>query len=189
MGPAGEVVGPADEVAPPSCRGRATLLCTPHVSRTSHVSRPALALLALLALAGCPTFGTQSPGDDEADADYPPASVYEIDPEFAGEWAGDVGGTPGTLTVGELDERSYFGSFVTDDGATEYTLLLQHRYVTTAEGGEVASNLATFTWQDGLGSRGKGWLLINREDTAVTGSFGYGQATSGLGDWSFIRYE
>lgn len=168
------------------CRTRALLLCTPHVSRRRAISP----LLALLGLAACPTGGSISPGggDDEG-SDFPPASVYEIDPEFAGEWAGDVGGTPGTLTVGELDERSYFGSFVTDDGATEYTLLLQHTFVTTAEGGEVASNRATFTWQDGLGSRGKGWLLINREDTAVTGSFGYGQATSGLGDWSFIRYE
>ncbi|MFV8748970.1 hypothetical protein ACNOYE_00305 [Nannocystaceae bacterium ST9] len=146
----------------------------------------------LIGLVACPVgggpIGPNDPGDD-AMSNYPAASVYELDPEFAGEWAGDVGGSPGTLTIGELDERSYYGSFVTDDGATEYTLLLQHSYVTTSEGGEVASNRATFTWQDGLGSRGKGWLLINREDTAVTGSFGYGQATSGLGDWSFIRFD
>jgi hypothetical protein len=154
-------------------------------------ARVALVGTLLLALVGCPTGGPVTPGDDEAgdDGNYPPASVYELDPEFAGEWAGDIGGSPGTLTIGRLDERSYFGSFVTDDAAIEYTLLLQHSYVTTAEGGEVPSNRATFTWQDGLGSRGKGWLLINREDTAITGSFGYGQATSGLGDWSFIRFD
>lgn len=147
--------------------------------------------MILLGLAACPYGNSVGPGDNNVDdvANYPPASVYELDPEFAGEWTGDVGGSPGTLTVGRLDEASYFGSFVTDDGAIEYTLLLQHSFVTTSEGGEVPSNRATFTWQDGLGSRGKGWLLINREDSAVTGSFGYGQATSGLGDWSFIRFD
>ena len=89
--------------------------------------------------------------------------------------------------IGELDDRSFFGSFVTVDGAVEYTLLLDHTYVDTDEGGEVPSNRAVFTWQDGLGSRGKGWLLINQEDTALTGSFGYGTATTGLGQWSFER--
>ena len=49
------------------------------------------------------------------------------------------------------------------------------------------ATVSTFTWQNGLGSRGKGWLLINREDTALTGSFGYGVATEGLGEWSFER--
>jgi hypothetical protein len=146
--------------------------------------------VVLLGLGGCPSVGPIGPDESsEMAGNYPPASVYELDPEFAGEWAGDIGGSPGILTTGKLDDRSYFGSFVTDDGTTEYTLLLQHTYVTTAEGGEVPSNRATFTWQDGLGSRGKGWLLINREDTAITGSFGYGQATSGLGDWSFIRFD
>jgi hypothetical protein len=180
------------------CRSPAVLLCTPHVSpRRSISAEPAARVRAvlvgalLLGLAACPVGGLVEPGTGGGDegSDYPPASVYELDPEFAGEWVGDVGGSNGTLTIGKLDQNSYFGSFVTDDGAVEYTLLLQHSYVTTAEGGEVPSNRTTFTWQDGLGSRGKGWLLINREDTAITGSFGYGQATSGLGDWSFIRYD
>jgi hypothetical protein len=143
-------------------------------------------LLTTVLLLGCPP--TTGPGDGTpSQSNYPPASVYEIDPEFAGEWTGDVDGLPGTLKIGELDERTFFGSFVTDDGSTEYTLLLEHTYVDTEEGGEVPSNRTTFTWQDGLGSRGKGWLLINREDTALTGSFGYGLATSGLGEWSFRR--
>lgn len=141
----------------------------------------------LLVLSGCPL--GPSGGDGGGVSNYPPASVYEIDPEFAGEWVGDVSGLPGTLTIGELDERSYFGSFVSDNREIEYTLLLEHTFVTTPEGSEVPSNRATFTWQDGLGSRGKGWMLINREDSAVTGSFGFGQATEGLGDWSFIRVD
>ena len=136
-------------------------------------------------LLGCP--GVGGGGTSVQPTSYPPASVYEIDPEFGGEWSGDVDGLRGTLNIGELDERGLFGSFVTEDGGTEYTLLLEHTYVDTEEGGEVPSNRATFTWQDGLGSRGKGWLLINREDTALTGSFGFGVATEGLGEWSFVR--
>lgn len=148
--------------------------------------RVAMVLAAGLLLA-CPGIGTGKSARDQTV--YPPASVYEIDPQFSGEWVGDVDGLAGTLTIGELDERSFFGSFVTADGATEYTLLLDHTFVETMEGGEAPSNRTTFTWQDGLGSRGKGWLLINREDTALTGSFGYGVATAGLGEWSFVRAD
>ena len=147
----------------------------------------AVALVAVLGL-GCP-LGPGGNGGSGGMSNYPPASVYEIEPEFAGEWVGDVDGLAGTLHMGRLDERSFFGSFVTHDQSTEYTLLIEHTYVTTDEGVEVPSNRVTFTWQDGLGSRGKGWLLINREDTALTGSFGYGVATEGLGDWSFERVE
>jgi hypothetical protein len=142
-------------------------------------------MLAMLSL-GCPASGTGGASNGTR-TNYPPASIYEIDPQFGGEWVGDVDGLAGTLNIGELDERSFFGSFVTDDKATEYTLLLEHSYVDTEDGVEVPSNRVTFTWQDGLGSRGKGWLLINREDTALTGSFGYGVVTEGLGEWSFVR--
>lgn len=170
------------------------MLCTLLVvaARTASGSnrrrRSGWLLAGMLGLSlGCP--GTGNNGANSQVSNYPPASVYDIDPEFAGEWIGDVGGTGGTLMIGELDERSFFGSFVTDDGAVEYTLLIEHTYVDTEDGGEVPSNRTTFTWQNGLGSRGKGWLLINREDTALTGSFGFGVATSGLGEWSFERVE
>lgn len=154
-------------------------------ARTASIARRLMPLVVGVLIA-CPSIG--GPGGTGSEAtNYPPASVYEIDPQFAGEWTGDVDGLRGTLTIGELDERAFFGSFVTEDGSTEYTLLLEHTYVDTDEGGEAPSNRTTFTWQDGLGSRGKGWLLINREDTALAGSFGYGVATAGLGEWSFVR--
>ncbi len=158
------------------------MLCTLSVRRLAPVW-----LAALACLLACPGTPTGSGTGGGVMTNYPPASVYEVDPLFEGEWTGDVDGLPGTLTIGELDERAYFGSFVTDDHSTEYTLLLEHTYVETEEGGEAPSNRTIFTWQDGLGSRGKGWLLINREDTALTGSFGYGVATEGLGQWSFVR--
>lgn len=158
------------------------------VSGRSLALRRAAPLL-LVCLLACPiTTGSGTTGGS-LQANYPPASVYEVDPVFAGEWVGDVDGLPGTLTIGELDERSFFGSFVTADRSTEYTLLLEHTYVETEEGGEAPSNRTIFTWQDGLGSRGKGWLLIDSEDMGLSGSFGYGVATEGLGQWSFERTQ
>ncbi|NVB39928.1 hypothetical protein G6O69_18940 [Pseudenhygromyxa sp. WMMC2535] len=169
------------------------MLCTGHVlSALEAIRAPVTAWTprgawsaAALALAACTS--SLPGGSSTRSASYPQASIYELEPEFAGEWRGDIGGLPGVLTIGELDERAYFGSFVTK--GTEYTLLLEHTYVTSEEGSEVPSNRTTFTWQDGLGSRGHGWLLINREDTALTGSFGYGAATEGLGAWSFVRED
>ena len=34
-----------------------------------------------------------------------------------------------------------------------------------------------------------GWLLINREDTALTGEYGYDQRRTEAGTWTFIRIE
>jgi hypothetical protein len=120
---------------------------------------------------------------------YPDAEAYERDPSFAGEWLGDVTDVPGVLTLGELSPGSFFGSFKADAGRPEYVLLLEQTMVDDPGGGIVPSNRMTFTWQDGLGGRGHGWLLINREDTALTGSFGYDKATEGLGSWTFIRVD
>jgi hypothetical protein len=153
----------------------------------SRLTRLGLAASVSL-LCACPVRPEGSEGGNGSTT-LPPASVYEIDPEFAGEWTGDVDGHVGTLMIGEIEERVFYGSFVTDDGRAEYTLLLEQTYVFTQEGGEVPSNRVLFTWQDGLGSRGKGWLLVNQQDTALTGSFGYGVATEGLGEWSFERVD
>jgi len=145
-------------------------------------------MLAALALAlACP--GPRGGGGTDSATVYPPADVYEIDPQFAGEWYGDVDGLRGSLIIGALGERTFYGSFVSEDEAREYTLLLEHTYVEDPNEGELPSNRVTFTWQDGLGSRGKGWLLIDQSDRALSGSFGFGVATRGLGKWSFIRRE
>jgi hypothetical protein len=136
----------------------------------------------LLALAGCDRQNTGGPG-------YPSADFYEVGPTFAGEWIGEVGQLPGELSLGELSPGNYFGRFKADAEKTEYALLLEQTMIEAPGGGLVPSNRLTFTWQDGLGGRGHGWLLINREDTALTGSFGYAQATDGLGGWTFIRFD
>lgn len=136
----------------------------------------------LVAAAGCDRGNTAGPV-------YPPAEAYEIDPTFAGDWIGDAGSIGGELTIGQLSEGEFFGSFQADDERTQYVLLLEQSMVEQPGGGLVPSNRVTFTWQDGLGGRGHGWLLINREDTALTGSFGYDKATAGLGTWTFIRID
>ncbi|WP_157595804.1 hypothetical protein [Plesiocystis pacifica] len=149
-------------------------------------------LVALAVGSACPGRGGGSGGSGTGNfrrPNYPVASVYEIDPDFEGEWRGDVAGLRGTLVIGPLDDRNYYGSFTTLDSNTEYTMLIEQSYVSTPEDEAVASNRALFTWQDGLGSRGHGWLLINRDDTALTGSFGYSAATEGVGSWSFTRVE
>lgn len=120
---------------------------------------------------------------------YPDAVVYERDPQFVGEWVGEVGAVWGILTLGELEEHRYFGSFVADDGSVEYVLLLEQSLLADPRGALSPSNRVTFTWQDGLGGRGRGWLLINREGTALTGSYGYDNAVEGLGDWTLMRSD
>jgi hypothetical protein len=161
------------------------MLCTPSVDAARTPGLGGFVALVLGLGLGC-TVGGGGGGGSQG-SNYPPASIYEIDPEFVGEWVGDVDGISGILEIGELDDRTFFGSFQAADHASEYTLLLEHSYAKTEQGEEAPSNRTIFTWQDGLGSRGKGWLLINREDTALTGSFGFGVATTGLGQWSFER--
>ena len=68
------------------------------MASASLISR-AVVLACLLAL-GCPPINGPDPGP-ASQSNYPPASVYDIDPQFAGEWVGDVDGLSGTLKLGE----------------------------------------------------------------------------------------
>ncbi|TPV95782.1 MAG: hypothetical protein B7733_08150 [Myxococcales bacterium FL481] len=120
---------------------------------------------------------------------YPEATVYARDPQFVGEWVGEVGGMWGILTLGELEPHRFFGSFVADDASVEYVLMLDQSLVRDDRGAEAPSNRVVFTWQDGQGGRGRGWLLVNREDTALTGAYGYDNAVQGLGEWTLIRSD
>jgi hypothetical protein len=120
---------------------------------------------------------------------YPEAVAFDIEPEFAGEWYGEVGGSPGSFLLGELNVGQLYGTFISDDGQQEYVLLLEQAMVELESGGRAPGNRMDFTWQDGRGSRGLGWLMINSEDTALTGEFGYGQQIAGVGSWSFIRVD
>lgn len=137
-------------------------------------------MAAALALApGCKDDGTQA-------SSIPPAEAYDTPSRFEGEWIGEVDGQVGTLTVTPLGPGRYRGLYDGEDVAIDYVLLLEQDLVPT-HGTTVAGNRALFTWQDGHGGRGEGWLLINREDSALTGAFG----ERGLLErpWTFIRVE
>jgi hypothetical protein len=109
---------------------------------------------------------------------------------FAGEWMGEVGAVAGTLQISELGRGRYYGLFHGESEPMRLSLSIDHKMATDATGAPVPSNLVTFIWQDGRGGRGAGWLLINREDSALAGAYGMSEDRStGLGEWTFIRLE
>lgn len=128
------------------------------------------------------------PGCDDGQqvASIPPAEAYDAPSDFSGEWLGEVEGQVGTLTISSLGAGRYRGLYEGEDVAIEYVLLLEQDMVPMGSAA-IAGNRTTFTWQDGRGGRGEGWLLINREDSALTGAFG----ERGLIErpWTFIRVE
>lgn len=138
-----------------------------------------VSLVAPLVLAGCKDDGT-------APSSFPPAAAYDTPSDFAGEWIGEVEGQVGTLTITPLGPGRYRGLYEGEDVKVEYVLLLEQDLVPLA-GTTVAGNRALFKWQDGRGGQGDGWLLINREDSALTGAFG----EKGMLErpWTFIRVE
>jgi hypothetical protein len=133
--------------------------------------------LALVLAPGCKDDGTQA-------SSIPPAAAYETPSDFAGEWIGEVEGQVGTLTITSLGPGRYRGLYEGEDIEIDYVLLLEQDLVGNQA---MPGNRTLFTWQDGRGGRGEGWLLINREDSALTGAFG----ERGLLErpWTFIRVE
>lgn len=97
----------------------------------------------------------------------------------------------GMLEISALEAGRYRGVFRAENVEVRYILALEQ--VTAEAGGRAEdgslTNLVRFTWQDGRGGRGHGWLLINAEDSALTGSHGEGESPAGLGEWTFIRVE
>jgi hypothetical protein len=136
--------------------------------------------VALVLAPGCKDDGTQPMSA------IPPAEAYDTPSNFKGEWIGEVEGQVGTLTVTWLGNGRYRGIYKGEDVEIDYVLLLEQDLV-PASGTTVPGNRALFTWQDGHGGRGEGWLLINREDSALTGAFG--EQGSIERPWTFIRVE
>ncbi len=148
------------------------------VRLSSRLVRHALPWLVVLA-AAC---------DKEYAPELPPAEVYVPPVEVAGEWRGEVEGVEGTLTVDDLAGNHYRGMFVASGIARRYVLNMEQLQGPDDGGAQGLTNLVKFQWQDGRGDRGEGWLLVNREGSALTGSFGRGEgATSGAGEWTFVR--
>lgn len=134
-----------------------------------------------LAVAGCTS---DLPGRGSS---TPMAESYDKPSDFAGEWVGESDGQLGTLTVRSLGVGRYYGQFVGDDGQARFVLNMQQPLVSSAAGGELLpGNLVQFGWQDGRGGRGDGWMLINPEDSALTGEIRVGSQGRGL---EFVRVD
>lgn len=142
------------------------------------------AALVVALVAACKRAGA---GEVVLDPGAPTAEVYADGPsDFAGEWVGESAGVFGTLKIERLGAARYYGRFVSDDGFTRFVVNFSQLMATPAEGGDKApANLATFTWQDGRGGQGSGWVLINPEDSALSGEIRYG----GVGAWNFVRVD
>jgi hypothetical protein len=134
---------------------------------------------ALLTATACP--------NHEGEATHPPPEVYDVATDFSGEWRGEVADVTGTLKIEKMDERRYYANFRGVDRPVRYILSLDQMPAEIPGDGTAPSNLCLFTWQDGRGGRGEGWLLINRDRSALTGTFGRGDGTTGMGVWTFIK--
>ncbi|MCY1063102.1 hypothetical protein [Nannocystis sp. SCPEA4] len=139
----------------------------------------------LLALAGgCERSGSSG---EAVDITAPRPEVYpEGASDFTGEWVGESAGIFGTLSIQRLASDRYYGRFTSEDGLTRFVINLRQDRATPVAGGAMEpGNLVRFTWQDGRGGRGEGWVLINRENSALSGEIRYG----GLGAWDFVRTD
>lgn len=151
-----------------------------HGKQAKQANRLRVAALLGLVAVGCDKTGPSLPP-------MPPAEVFEQPSDFSGEWIGEVESTEGTLTISRLGPARYRGVYEVDGAPIRFVLALDQTML--PQGEEPApANRVVFTWQDGRGGRGNGWLLVNRENTALTGEFGEGDGHSG-GAWTFIRLE
>lgn len=125
--------------------------------------------------------------EGSVDPSTPQAEAYGRPSNFVGEWVGESNAALGALKVKGLGPGRYYGQFVGDDGITRLVLNMQQVMVAPEPGGAaIPGNLARFTWQDGRGGRGDGWVLINPEDSALTGEIRLGNVAQAM---SFVRVD
>lgn len=145
------------------------------VVSTDAVPRPRFVLAALALVACKPATG------ETVDPSVPTAEVYDHGSDFAGAWVGESNGVLGTLEVRSLGPGRYYGKFTSDDKLTRFVVNMQQALLA-----QVPANLVQFTWQDGRGGKGAGWVLINPGDTALAGEIHAGGES---GQWTFVRRD
>lgn len=144
---------------------------------------PRLVLAAVLTLAGC----LPANGSESIDPSVPDAEAYERGSDFAGAWVGESNGVLGVLEVKSLGPGRYYGKFTSDDRLTKFVCNMQQPLVVASSGSDkLPGNLVRFSWQDGRGARGEGWVLINPGDSALTGEI---RAGRDAGPWTFVRRD
>lgn len=149
--------------------------------------RGTLCLLACLGLAlsswGC---APQVRGD----AAVPAAALYPGNADFSGLWTGHIGSRHGELRLERLRKGVLGGNFIGDDSSIQFALVGKQDYLASSkELAARAANRLRFEWQDGSGSSGRGWLLVSREGSALTGEFGFGETAIGGALWNFRRSD
>lgn len=148
------------------------------------MSRPLCAAL-LAALTACPR--ASGTGDRTPDVAAPTPELYAEGPsDFSGDWVGESAGVFGKLQIERLAADRYYARFTSDDKLIRFVCKLEQVAVAPSGGGTpMPANLALFSWQDGRGGRGQGWVLINRDRTALSGEIRQG----GLAAWDFVRAD
>jgi hypothetical protein len=115
----------------------------------------------------------------------PPAEVYEAPIEFAGTWRGESDEAMGSLEIRKLGALRYYGRFAADDGISKYVANMSQETASQGEERQPA-NVLSFTWQDGRGGVGRGWLMIDQDSAALTGELVYGDSQR-RGGLAFVR--
>ncbi|MEM6292892.1 MAG: hypothetical protein AAGA54_16575 [Myxococcota bacterium] len=142
-------------------------------------------LQGVLGITGTTLLGCRSGGGPGSA--YPQPEVYEDPSDFSGPWRGEVEGVSGKLRIDQLGGGRYYANFRGADRPVRYILSLNQTRADMGGGALALANVCEFTWQDGRGAVGAGWLLINRENSTLTGTFGRGGSMSGMGVWTFVR--
>lgn len=119
---------------------------------------------------------------------YPNAEAFAQAPEFEGTWRGKIDRYQGELRIGELSPHRFFGNFSSDHGGIDLALLMDQSSVQTLGGTSMDSNRLLFTWQDGEGARGHGWMKINERGELLLGESGPLEQIEGS-EWKFERTE
>jgi hypothetical protein len=139
-------------------------------------------LAAALALAVCKPVNRET-----VDPSLPVAEAYDHGSDFAGAWVGESNGVLGVLEVRALGPGRYYGKFTSDDKLTKFVVNMQQPLVAARSGDTtLPGNLVQFTWQDGRGGKGNGWVLINPGDSALNGEI---RAGGEAGPWTFVRRD
>lgn len=158
-----------------------TFATGPASARAAVVSTDAVrrSLLAVALVACKPANG------GPVDPSLPSAEVYDHGSDFAGAWVGESNGVLGTLEVRSLGPGRYYGKFTSDDKLTRFVVNMKQALV-ARDALQIPANLVQFTWQDGRGGQGAGWVLINPADTALAGEIHAGGES---GQWTFVRRD
>ncbi len=105
----------------------------------------------------------------------PAAEAYAETSEFPGRWRGESDDSLGFLEIEALGEVRYYGRFSSDDTLTKYVANMTQETVLLGDE-SVPANVLRFTWQDGRGGVGSGWLMIDEGSRALTGELNYGDS-------------